>query len=97
MQFVVMCYDGAGKLDERMATRPAHLDFLKGNAATVKLAGPMLDDDGEKPMGSCLIVEAESVEAVHSFCDQDPYFQKGVFEKRIVHPMRVVINGLDPA
>lgn len=93
MQFLVLCYDGDGKLDQRLATRPAHLEYLGNSGTNVLLGGPILDDAGEKPIGSSLIVEAEDVAAVHAFCDQDPYFLEGVFEKRIVHPMRVVLDS----
>ena len=45
--FTLMCFDKPNALDLRMATREAHLAYVRENLAMVKLAGPMLDaDDG---------------------------------------------------
>lgn len=90
--YAIVCKDKPGLLETRLATRPTHLDYLK-DAANLKLAGPLLDDEGN-PNGSILIVEAEDKAAVQAWADNDPYTLAGVFESVEIHPWRVVIGSL---
>jgi uncharacterized protein YciI len=90
--YAIVCKDKPGLLETRLATRPVHLDYLK-SAANLKLAGPLLDDDGN-PNGSILIVEAEDKATVQTWADNDPYTLAGVFESVEIHPWRVVIGSL---
>ena len=60
--FAITCRDKPDALETRLATRPVHLDYLKGSTG-LKLAGALLGDDGN-PVGSLLIVEAEDPASV---------------------------------
>ena len=91
--FVVTCLDHPGALQKRLANRPAHLEHLNGHPETVKLAGPLLDDAGD-PMGSLLIVEAETAAAARAFAEADPFNAAGVFASIEVRPVRITIGGL---
>lgn len=88
MLFVVTCIDKPGHLQVRLDNRPAHLDFLKANAAAVKAAGPFLSDDGESMVGSLLIVEAADRAALDAIVSADPYATAGLFESVTVRPWR---------
>ena len=57
MLFALICTDKPGSLAVRQASRPPHLDYLRGHEASLHFAGPMLDPAGN-PCGSLLIVEA---------------------------------------
>ena len=94
MLFVVLCNDKPGHLDLRMATRPPHVEWLKGLEAegTLKAAGPFLGDDG-KPVGSMLILKAESLEAATALAAQDPYAGAGLFSDVTVRPWNWVFNN----
>ena len=70
--FVLFCVDKPGSLDLRMATREAHLAYVRDKAAMVKLGGPMLNDEGEMA-GSLLIVEAPDRAAAIELNAHDPY------------------------
>ena len=78
MLFAILCEDKPGALPVRLENRPAHLEFLNGLGATLKLAGPFLGDD-EKPLGSMLVVDAENAEAAKAIAAADPYAKAGVF------------------
>lgn len=90
--FVIICKDKPGALETRLATRPAHLDYLNASGL-VKAAGPLLDDAGN-PSGSLLIIEAEDKAAVQALADNDPYTAAGVFESVEVHAWRVGVGSL---
>lgn len=93
MLFMAYCTDDPQKPDLRMQTRPGHVDWLKANDATIKVAGPWLTDDGETPIGSLLIIEGESVDAMQAFLKSDPYAEAGLFTSVVVHPWRWVIGA----
>lgn len=91
MLFLVHTWDRPGALDVRLANREAHIAWLKAAGATVKAAGPWLDDAGEMA-GSLLIVEAGDRAALDAWLAQDPYAAAGLFETVEVAPYRWVFN-----
>lgn len=88
MQFVLFCEDKPDSEALRLQTREAHLAYMAGNSDMIKLAGPMLSDDGEHMIGSMFILEAESLEAVKALNAGDPYTQAGLFANVTAHPFR---------
>nr|MEA2796844.1 uncharacterized protein [Phenylobacterium sp.] len=91
--FTLMCFDRPNALDLRMATREAHLAYVRENLAMVKLAGPMLDaDDGMA--GSLFVVEAADRAAVEAFNAADPYQKAGVFGQVEIRGFRASIGQL---
>ena len=93
MLFIAYCTDDPQKPDLRLETRPAHVDWLKANGAIIRVAGPWMDDSGEKPIGSLLILEGESVEVMRGFLATDPYAQAELFSAVALHPWRWVIGA----
>ncbi|NBS34793.1 MAG: YciI family protein [Methylocystaceae bacterium] len=93
MLFVAMCIDKLAHVDLRMSTRPAHLAFLKAFEDQVKLGGPLLDADGQVPIGSLLIIESEDEASAHALLAQDPYAQAGLFERVEVFPWKHVVGA----
>ena len=61
--YVFQGLDKPGALELRKATRQTHLDWLASLSPRVKIGGPMLAEDGATPLGSMLVIEAESLEA----------------------------------
>ena len=57
-----------------------HLDHATAEGVHVLTAGPLVADDGETPIGSLFIVEAEDRATVEAFCRVDPYRVDGVWE-----------------
>ena len=78
MQFVILCQDKPDGLDLRMATRPAHMDYLKLHDAHILGAGPFLDA-ADRMCGSMLMVEFETQAQAEAFAAADPYVEAGLF------------------
>jgi uncharacterized protein YciI len=91
MQFVMICEDKPDSLALRMANRDNHLEFIDTHSEKIRLAGPMLSDDGKGMVGSLLIIDAESIEQVKEISANDPYAQAGLFAKVTIRPFRQVV------
>jgi uncharacterized protein YciI len=92
MLFVITGFDRPGALELRLQVRPAHLEYLKGQSARIKVGGPLLDDR-EQPIGSLLIIEADDRDAAEAFADGDPYRRQGVFERVEIRPWRAALGA----
>ncbi len=92
MLFAISCIDKPDHGAVRAETRPTHLDFLEANAARIKLAGPYLDDDGERMTGSLLVIEAADAAEARAFAEADPYARAGLFESVAIRPWKWTIG-----
>ena len=91
MLFVITAFDRPGALERRMQVRPAHLDYLKSEAARIKVGGPLLNAN-EQPIGSLLIIEADDRNAAEALADGDPYRREGVFERVEIRAWRAALG-----
>lgn len=89
-QFIVQCWDKPDALALRIATRPAHLDYVNSGVVGLIAVGPMLTDDGQ-PFGSLLLIEAEDRLAAERFAANDPYALAGLFARVEITAWRQVI------
>jgi len=62
-----------------------HLDKADTQGITVLMAGSLVADDGETPVGSLFVVEAKDRAAVDAFTRSDPYCAHDVWERIDVH------------
>jgi len=92
MQFVITAYDGTDEhaLERRMLAREEHLrsvekQFKEGN----HLYGAALLDDNEKMIGSMMVVNYPSREAVDEWLKEEPYVTGNVWQKIDVKPCMV--------
>ncbi len=88
MLIAIMCLDKPGSVDLRMKTRPQHLEWLQGYAASLTYGGPLLGDDGATPIGSLIIGEFESLEKARAIQKADPYTIAGLFQTVTIQPTR---------
>lgn len=93
MLYVAMCHDKPGALDIRVATRDAHLVWLKGLGARVRIAGPFLDDDGTTMCGSVVVIEADTLDEAKATFAADPYAIAGLFAEVEIRPWRWVVGA----
>ncbi len=96
MQFLVIAKDGTDEeaLDRRMKVREAHLEGvrkMRTQGAFIE-GGAILDDEG-KMVGSCMIVEFASSEALDVWLRDDPYVTGGVWQEIDVRPFKVAPLG----
>ena len=91
MHFVLTCVDKPDHGQVRTDNRPAHLDYLKANEARMFAAGPLLSDDGERTLGSLIIMEFDGLGEAQAFADGDPYAKAGLFESVTIRAWRKVL------
>lgn len=95
MQYVVYCQDKPGAERLRLDTRPAHLTYLGGFAERIRLAGPLMSDDGEHMIGSLILIDLDSLEAAETFSAEDPYTRAGLFQHVTIRPFRQTVPAAD--
>ena len=91
MLYVLICEDKTGAEAVRLATREAHLAYVGQKTAMIKLAGPMLSDNGQHMAGSLFILEAKDRGTVEAFNAADPYTGAGLWGRVTIRPFRQVI------
>ncbi len=91
MQFAIVCLDKPDHGHLRAENRPAHIEYLNANLAHMLLAGPFLSEDGERPVGSLLIMEYDDLDQARAFAAGDPYAKAGLFESVTIRPFRKVL------
>ncbi|MHC5306010.1 YciI-like protein [Bartonella sp. LJL80] len=92
MLYAVICNDKKDHLQLRLDTRPVHLEYLQGLGATLKFAGPFVDDQG-KANGTLMVVEAQTLEEAAAYAAGDPYAKAGLFANTEIRPWNWTINN----
>ena len=94
MLYALICKDKPDSLQVRLDNRPAHIEFLRklNDAGTLKLAGPFLDEGG-KPYGSLVVIEAADKMEAASIGAEDPYAKAGLFESVRVRAWNWTFNN----
>src|SRR5437867_215731 len=93
-QYLITAYDykDEGALQRRMDVRPHHLDKvreLKANGNYV-VGGAILNDAGQM-IGSSMVVQFDSDEALDAWKNSDPYTLQKVWETVDVKPFKQAI------
>jgi hypothetical protein len=91
--FILACFDKPGSLELRMATREAHLAYVREHLAAVKLAGPLLDE-ADGMAGSLFVLEVADRAAAQAFNTADPYQQAGLFDRVELRGFRASIGSI---
>lgn len=82
MQFLVLAYDAKdeGAPARRLAARDAHLSTIARYKASGNMRiGAAILDDNDKMIGSCIIADFPSREALSAWLDEDPYVVQKVW------------------
>ncbi len=91
-QYLITAYDFTDEnaLERRMAARPSHLEKAKAMKAAGEtiVGGAILDENG-KMIGSAVIVEMESREAIAKWLETEPYVTGKVWEKISIQDYKV--------
>lgn len=97
MLYAIVGQDVPDSLNQRLATRPAHVDRLQAlqQAGRLLLAGPFPDIDGNDPgsagfSGSLIVAEFDSLTDAQAWADADPYVAAGVYASVSVKPFKKV-------
>ncbi|MBB6126945.1 YciI family protein [Mucilaginibacter lappiensis] len=93
-QYLVTGYDytDEGALQRRMDVRPHHLDNLKElkESGNFLIGGAVLNDEGNM-MGSVMIMQFETDEALEAWKQNEPYITQKVWESVDVKPFKVAV------
>ncbi|THB81565.1 MAG: hypothetical protein D3926_01375 [Desulfobacteraceae bacterium] len=93
MQFIVSGYDGKDEkaLERRLAAREAHLDIAKQMYRDKKwLYAAAILDDADKMIGSMIVCEFESKDALEKeWLDHEPYIKGSVWQRVEIHKAMV--------
>lgn len=95
MYFIILASDRPGMLDRRIAIRQRHLDYWTGIPGAVKVAGAMLDADGN-PKGSSFLIEAADEDAARALLAGDPFTTEGIFGEVRLETVRPAIGEWKP-
>ena len=95
MYYTIYAKDVANSLENRLTTRPAHVERLKDlvDQGRLLVAGPNPVIDSEDPgaagfTGSLIVAEFDSLQAARIWADADPYLIAGVYESVEVKPYK---------
>jgi len=95
MFYAIIAEDQPGTLEQRLATRPAHLARLQALQAEGRLfvAGPCPAIDSPDPgpagfSGSLIIAEFPSLSEAQAWAEADPYIAAGVYQRVVVKPFK---------
>ena len=98
MLYAIIATDVENSLENRLATRPAHLARLEQlkQEGRLLLAGPHPAIDSNDPgaagfSGSLIVAEFDSLETAKAWADADPYIAAGVYASVIVKPFKQVL------
>ena len=98
MLYAIISRDVENSLEQRLATRPAHLARLEAlrDAGRLILAGPHPAIDSNDPgpagfTGSLVVAEFDSLDSARAWADADPYLAAGVYAEVIVKPFKKVL------
>lgn len=91
MLFVLLCTDAEGTVEQRLATRPAHIARLEQlNAEGRVLTAGAMPKDRENPQagfyGSVMIVDFDSREQLDAWLAEEPFVKAGVYQHVEVRP-----------
>ncbi|HLT04000.1 MAG TPA: YciI family protein [Pseudomonas sp.] len=93
MLYAIIATDIPGTLEQRLASRPAHLARLERlrDEGRLVLAGPHPAEDGDGFTGSLVVAEFDSLRDARDWAAADPYRDAGVYGEVIVKPFRQVL------
>ena len=95
MQYLVIAYDYEDALDKRMKNRPAHMDAAKKlmHEGRIINAGALLDED--KMVGSTLLVDFETEDALDVWLQNEPYVTGKVWDMETIQIVPVKLLPKD--
>ena len=86
MIYAITLMDRPQATELRQRVRPEHKEYLARVADRIAFAGPLLADDGTTMVGSLLVMEFDSREAVLAWLAEEPFTKAGLYASTSVYP-----------
>jgi uncharacterized protein YciI len=86
MHYIIHCLDKPNSVEKRLSHYDAHKAYLANPSVKIVISGPLLADDNETMIGSCFLVEADSLAAVEEFNRNDPFRKADLWAHISVRP-----------
>jgi uncharacterized protein YciI len=91
--FVIHCLDGADAAERRAALVSEHSARLRAVPSKPLVYGPLVDDDGERGVGSLFVIDVPDRAAAEAWAEADPFRTGGVWREVRVHRFRQSANA----
>ncbi|MAK63093.1 MAG: hypothetical protein CMK09_19155 [Ponticaulis sp.] len=95
--FLINARDRKNAIDTRLANRAAHLDYAMALGDKLRMAGPVIDKDGETMIGSTFIIDVDTLTDAQAWNENDPYTKAGLFESVEVMEYKWLLGAGKPA
>ncbi|MEM5468301.1 YciI family protein [Celeribacter marinus] len=86
MHYVIHCLDHDGAVEKRLANYEDHKAYLGSAPVKTVISGPLLADDEETMIGSCFLIEADTLAEVEAFNANDPFKKVGLWKSISIRP-----------
>lgn len=86
MHYVIHCLDHDGAVEKRLANYEDHKAYLGSALVKTVISGPLLADDEETMIGSCFVIEADTLAEVEAFNANDPFKKVGLWKSISIRP-----------
>ena len=93
MRFVIHAFDKKNALPIREANRDEHVNYVKNQDVDLLLAGPLMNESFDEPIGTLLIIEAANREIAEQFMKNDPYYSAELFETVSITKINITVNN----
>lgn len=86
MHYVIHCLDHDGAVEKRLANYDDHKAYLGSAPVKTVISGPLMADDEETMIGSCFVIEADTLAEVEAFSAADPFAKVGLWKTVSIRP-----------
>ena len=88
MLYTIHCLDRGNALRTRLDHYDAHRNYLDRAEIDIVLAGPIMGNDSDTPVGSFFIVAAGTRDEVANFNQNDPFYELNIWARETIriHP-----------
>jgi len=86
MHYVIHCLDHDGAVEKRLANYDDHKAYLGSAPVKTVISGPLMADDEETMIGSCFVIEADTLAEVEAFNAADPFAKVGLWKTVSIRP-----------
>lgn len=86
MHYVIHCLDHDGAVEKRLANYEDHRSYLGSVPVKTIISGPLMADDEETMIGSCFVIEADTLAEAEAFNAADPFAKVGLWKTVSIRP-----------